>query len=272
MSWLLISTLATTTPRAELVLGHAIFVGIDGGLIGLNTTEPRSTLHVGGDVTTDSRLHIGSDHPSASVGSAINVNLQLGQAFTRADTLARSGLRINTSPDSGSNHLTIGEIDSSDTAANGAYYISVSNYAGTANWPICLNPWGGNVGIGTRHPSATLDVQGSVKCTSLSQTSDRTLKANIAPTSLGLAFVRQCLQRGDELRFLLVALAITLIGVGSMAFHGTLQRWGQVLDEVPMLWASLILLWIALSLRCGMDPHGEPPNFQRTPNNMASLL
>ena len=161
------------------------------GKVGIATTDPKSTLHVGGDVTTDSRLHIGSDHPSASVGSAINVNLQLGQAFTRADSLVRSGLRINTSPDSGSNHLTIGELDTSDQAANGAYYISVSNWAGTANWPICLNPWGGNVGIGTRHPSATLDVKGSVKCTSLSQTSDRTLKANIAPTSLGLAFVRQ---------------------------------------------------------------------------------
>ena len=31
-----------------------------------------------------------------------------------------------------------------------------------------------------------------------------------------------------------------------MAFHGTLQRWGQVLDEVPMLWSSLIFLWIGV--------------------------
>eukprot|EP00947_MAST-08B_sp_MAST-8B-sp1_P005857 g5857.t1 len=38
-----------------------------------------------------------------------------------------------------------------------------------------------------------------------------------------------------EWRFLLGFCSIGAIGVGSMLFHGTLLRWGQILDEVPML-------------------------------------
>lgn len=39
-----------------------------------------------------------------------------------------------------------------------------------------------------------------------------------------------------------------------MAFHGTLQRWGQVLDEVPMVWAANGALYVALTLRGGPRP------------------
>lgn len=33
-----------------------------------------------------------------------------------------------------------------------------------------------------------------------------------------------------------------LVGLGSIAFHCTLQYWAQMWDEVPMLWS--ILVWI----------------------------
>ena len=44
---------------------------------------------------------------------------------------------------------------------------------------------------------------------------------------------------------------ITLIcvGLGSIAFHGTLLREGQVLDEVPMLWTSLCKFYVAVTIR-----------------------
>ena len=37
-------------------------------------------------------------------------------------------------------------------------------------------------------------------------------------------------------------------GIGSVLFHATLTRAGQVVDELPMLYSSAIFLWIAASL------------------------
>ena len=37
--------------------------------------------------------------------------------------------------------------------------------------------------------------------------------------------------------------SVLIVGIGSLLFHGTLLRAGQVLDEVPMLWASLAFLY-----------------------------
>ncbi len=48
------------------------------------------------------------------------------------------------------------------------------------------------------------------------------------------------------LRFKIAGAITSVVGVGSMAFHGTLQRWGQVLDEVPMLWSAAIFLYICI--------------------------
>jgi dihydroceramidase len=62
----------------------------------------------------------------------------------------------------------------------------------------------------------------------------------------GVFFFRRTTKHQYGLRFHLASLGVIVIGVGSVAFHGTLQKWGQVLDEVPMLWSSLIFLWIGL--------------------------
>ena len=36
--------------------------------------------------------------------------------------------------------------------------------------------------------------------------------------------------------------AVAVVGAGSIAFHATLMRTGQVADEVPMLWLVMILI------------------------------
>jgi dihydroceramidase len=62
----------------------------------------------------------------------------------------------------------------------------------------------------------------------------------------GIFFHRRTIKYQYGLRFSLASFGVIFIGIGSILFHGTLQRWGQVLDEVPMLWSSLIFLWIGL--------------------------
>jgi hypothetical protein len=58
----------------------------------------------------------------------------------------------------------------------------------------------------------------------------------------------QCYRHSLELKFWASYLGVLVIGIGSVAFHGTLHRWGQVMDEVPMLWASLCFLYVSMTM------------------------
>ena len=49
-------------------------------------------------------------------------------------------------------------------------------------------------------------------------------------------------------RFLIPALALTVVGVGSTAFHATLSYWGQALDELTMVYAALACVYIGFEL------------------------
>ena len=58
--------------------------------------------------------------------------------------------------------------------------------------------------------------------------------------ALGLRFHRRCL----EPRFRLAFLLLCLVGIGSIAFHATLRFEFQMLDELPMLYVALVLVYI----------------------------
>jgi hypothetical protein len=69
--------------------------------------------------------------------------------------------------------------------------------------------------------------------------------SSLAMIAVGLAgFVlhRNVLER----RFLFAYLMVSTLGAGSVLFHATLHHWGQMLDELPMLYAAAATTFILL--------------------------
>jgi len=59
---------------------------------------------------------------------------------------------------------------------------------------------------------------------------------------------------GYEKRFVVVNLLVGLVGLGSAAFHGTLLYTGQIMDELPMIYASLSILYAVLEMESDKAP------------------
>ena len=49
-----------------------------------------------------------------------------------------------------------------------------------------------------------------------------------------------------EFRFLLAFLLLIVVGLGSSAFHASLRFETQVMDEVPMLYAAIVMVYCVL--------------------------
>jgi dihydroceramidase len=69
--------------------------------------------------------------------------------------------------------------------------------------------------------------------------------ALVAAGLLGIALHRTTLEK----RFLVAFAAIAVVGIGSIAFHSTLRFELQMLDELPMLYTALVLIYIVLEDR-----------------------
>jgi dihydroceramidase len=59
---------------------------------------------------------------------------------------------------------------------------------------------------------------------------------------LALWRLRRSTQRAEP-RFILCFLGLTVVGAGSMAFHATLLQAAQALDELPMVYCSLVMTY-----------------------------
>ncbi len=53
-------------------------------------------------------------------------------------------------------------------------------------------------------------------------------------------------RQGLETRFLVTELAVVVIGLGSALFHGTLTFYGQLADELPMLYGAFVWVYVIL--------------------------
>jgi len=59
---------------------------------------------------------------------------------------------------------------------------------------------------------------------------------------------------GYDKRFIVVNLMVGLVGIGSAAFHGTLLYTGQILDELPMVYASISILYAVMEMESDKKP------------------
>eukprot|EP01084_Bolivina_argentea_P311176 538604_1 len=64
----------------------------------------------------------------------------------------------------------------------------------------------------------------------------------------GLYGLINCYRYNYQYKFYWNYITLMIVGIGTIAFHATLSREGQILDEVPMLWASLSCLYVSFTL------------------------
>jgi len=63
---------------------------------------------------------------------------------------------------------------------------------------------------------------------------------------------------GYDTRFFVINMMVGMVGIGSALFHGTLLYTGQILDELPMVYTSLSLLYAVLE----MDSTPKRPTYK----------
>jgi hypothetical protein len=101
------------------------------------------------------------------------------------DTVSQTNANLNIEG-AGGNGIVVGTISSGPYTS---YLQSgfVDNF-GTATYPIALNPSGGNIGIGTANPQATLDVNGNFDLSGAG-TADRHIEIGVGRTGDGNSYI-----------------------------------------------------------------------------------
>ena len=79
--------------------------------------------------------------------------------------------------------------------------------------------------------------------------------SNVVMVALGMLGALVALRYGHERRFVVLYLCLAVVGVGSLAFHGTLTHVGQQGDETPMIFLSCS--WMYVTIFTPHDPSAE---------------
>jgi hypothetical protein len=104
-------------------------------------------------IDSSGNVGIGTTSPSAT----LDINSQRGTATNLSSSKTAAGFDLNSNTAGGTNSLTIGETDQT------SYFLQHANSAGTTAYNLALNPYGGNVGIGTTAPGEKLSVSGNIE-------------------------------------------------------------------------------------------------------------
>lgn len=72
---------------------------------------------------------------------------------------------------------------------------------------------------------------------------------NLLFMALGIRGIRNCLKYGHDTIFLVAFIGYVMVGSGSFAFHSTLKYPMQLVDELSMIYSSLIMLYASFSLQ-----------------------
>ena len=130
-------------------------------------------------IDKDGNMGIGTTTPEAQ----LQVHNPSGTNATNKATLKSQSVLTLKPHATNSTNMNFAQVNNGT-----AIGVQVTNSAGTADWDIALNPFGGNVGIGTTSPSHLLHVNGVARSTSSSwaTSSDRRVKENIENVEDGL--------------------------------------------------------------------------------------
>ena len=154
------------------------------GSVAIGTTVLTGTasqpLQVTGGAYVSTTLGVGATLPLTTLdvrGKTLLWNQpNVGYAVTKGDMDTYAVLKLRGHATDSTN-MQFAHINNGN-----AMGVQVTNALNTANWDILLNPFGGNIGIGTTNPSSTLQVQGSgqfvVAAASSSSTSNSAIYAN----------------------------------------------------------------------------------------------
>ena len=104
-------------------------------------------------ISSSGEIGIGTESALAS----LHINRDVTQVSSSAESKTQAGFYLNSNPTYGSNSLTMFEMSSS-VATAGTYGIQISNSNGTSKYPLALQPYGGNIGIGTGSPQSQVEI------------------------------------------------------------------------------------------------------------------
>ena len=146
------------------------------------TNTSNSDLHF--DVTETTRMLIDSATGNVGIGTtspAAKLEVEGGDALLQLSTASSTGNPYMTFSQAGTRRSFIQHRDSGDNLKIASEYGSISLFTGTAGTEVerVTIHSAGNVGVGTSTPLYLLDAAGTIRCTSLIQTSQSDKKENI---------------------------------------------------------------------------------------------